>query len=98
MQTSINFVPIGDRILVLRDRPVQKLESGVIIPEAAQDLPVEGSVIALGTAHEDGLACPVKIGDRVTFTEYTGQVVKTGEKADTYLVMRPDELLGRARR
>jgi len=99
MQTSINFEPIGERILVLRDRAADRSPDGkIIIPESAQEPPVEGTVIALGTAYDGERAkdCWLQIGDRVSFTQYTGiRVPDVGAKEDDYLVMRPDEILGR---
>lgn len=95
MQT-IDILPIGERILVLRDKAKTKTEGGIELSKGAQDLPVEGTVIALGSSFQDDNAkgCPVKIGDRVIFTEYTGQKIdKVGNESDDYLVMRPDELL-----
>ena len=93
MQTQIDIVPIGERIIVLRDKAVTKTEGGIELPKEAQDLPVEGTVIVLGTGY-DSAPCVVKQGDRVLFTPYTGQRLDAGRKEDEYLVMRPDELLG----
>ena len=95
METAVDILPIGDRILVLRDRAIAKTEGGIVLPTVAQELPVEGTVVALGTQFSGNLAltCPVKIGDRVLFTAYTGQQIDVGSKEDQYLVMRPDELL-----
>lgn len=91
MQTTLGVVPVGDRILVLRDKPVAVTEGGVILADAAQDQPVEGVVLELGT--DPGEKCPVKVGDRVIFSPYTGERIKVGSKDDTYLIMRADELL-----
>lgn len=94
MQTAIDVVPVGDRILVLRDRAQTITAGGIELPPDAQELPVEGTVIALGTLYlENAAGCPVHVGDRVLFTAYTGLRLDVGDKKDEYLVMRPDELL-----
>lgn len=89
---NIDFLPIGDRICVLRDKAPDKSEGGVIIPVVAQEKPLEGTVVALGSSSTHGFT--VLPGDRVLFSAYTGLKVQVGQETDDYLVMREDELLG----
>ena len=88
--------PLQDRILVqpIRDKEVRK--SGIIIPDSAQEKPIEGRVKAVGAGKvgEDGkrVALDVKVGDKVLYSKYGGTEIKI--EGDDYLLMREDDILG----
>ena len=71
---SLNFVPLGDRIIVSRDVPEgeKKTDGGILIPESAQHVENIGTVIAVGPGPrtpEGGYVTPVvKVGDRIMFS------------------------------
>ena len=44
----MNFRPLHDRLLIRRVDPEAKTTGGIIIPDTAQEKPVEGDVIAVG--------------------------------------------------
>ena len=44
----MKFRPLQDRILVKRVAAETKTASGIIIPDAAQEKPLEGEVVAVG--------------------------------------------------
>ena len=44
----MNFKPLNDRILVKRSDAEQKTQSGIIIPDNAQEKPMQGLVVAVG--------------------------------------------------
>lgn len=54
--------PIGDRILVKMMEKKEKTEGGILLPEAAQENPPEGTVVAVGQGKRIG-------GNLVTFAE-----------------------------
>lgn len=68
--------PVGDRILVLRDKQVEVTPGGVILAAEAQEAPVEGVVLAVGPGRRlaDGtlIQCSLPVGARVLFTAYAG--------------------------
>ena len=68
--------PLGDRILVQRLEPEEVKKGGIIIPETAQEKPMEARVIALGTGKldDEGKKIPfdVKKGDRILIGKYSG--------------------------
>ena len=70
---ALNFVPLGDRVIVDRDAPVgeKKTKGGILIPESAQHVENVGTVVAVGPGRrtpEGGYATPpVKVGDHVMF-------------------------------
>ena len=87
--------PLHDRVIVERLDQETKTASGLIIPEAAAEKPDQGIVLAVGNGKilEDGRVRPldVKVGDRVLFGKYSGQVVKVDGKE--LLVMREEDIM-----
>ena len=45
MKTTVR--PLSDRILVKRVEPEQKVKGGIIIPDTANEKPIEGKVVAV---------------------------------------------------
>jgi chaperonin GroES len=88
--------PLQDRILVqpIREKEVRK--SGIIIPDSAQEKPIEGRVKAVGAGKvgDDGkrVALDVKVGDKVLYSKYGGTEIKI--EGDDFLLMREDDILG----
>lgn len=88
--------PLQDRILVqpIREKEVRK--SGIIIPDSAQEKPIEGRVKAIGAGKvgEDGkrVKLDVKVGDKVLYSKYGGTEIKI--EGDDFLLMREDDILG----
>jgi len=91
----MNIKPLGDRILVQRLEPAEVKKGGIIIPESAQEKPMEAKVIALGTGKidDDGKKVPfdVKKGDRILIGKYSGTEVKFDD--EEYLIMSQDDVL-----
>jgi chaperonin GroES len=89
--------PLGDKILVKRDEPTSRTESGIYLPETAKDKPKQGKIVAVGNGilnKETGEYLPfsVKKGDAVIFSSYAGTEVKI-DNVD-YLIMTEDDILG----
>ncbi len=89
--------PLGDKIIVKRDEPTARTESGIYLPETAKDKPKQGKVIAVGSGilnkeTGDYLPFSVKKGDTVIFTSYSGTEVKI-DNVD-YLIMTEEDILG----
>ena len=87
--------PLSDRVLVQRLEPEETKKGGIIIPDTAQEKPMEAKVIAVGTGKvtEEGkkLDFEVKKGDRVLIGKYSGTEVKVGE--EEYLILGQDDIL-----
>ena len=88
-QTIVKFKPIGDHILVQRLGSVEKTKSGLYLPDTAQEKPQEGKVVAVGSgrtlANGKIVPPPVKAGDRVIFSKYSGSEVKLDDKECVFL-------------
>lgn len=88
------FRPIGDHVVIKRDKAESKTPGGIVLPEVAQDRPKKGTVIAVGPGTIDTglrISPQVKPGDRVVFAAFGGGAVElNGEK---YVVIREVEIL-----
>jgi chaperonin GroES len=77
---SMSFRPLHDRVLIRRVEGEEKTRGGIIIPDTAQEKPMEGDIIAAGPGArgEDGKIHPldVKAGDRVLFGKWSGTEIK----------------------
>lgn len=88
--------PTHDYVIVKRHSPTEaKTPGGLIIPGTAQEVPNEGTVVAVGTGRvlENGqvLTPEVKVGDSVIFAKHNFTEIKHENEA--YLVMLEDHIL-----
>ncbi|HEX9568629.1 MAG: co-chaperone GroES [Rhodospirillales bacterium] len=92
----MKFKPLHDRVLVKRLEQEEKTAGGIIIPDTAQEKPMEGKIIAVGsgTRDEKGKVTPldVKAGDRILFGKWSGTEVKMN--GDELLIMKESDILG----
>ena len=88
--------PLHDRVMVRRVDQEEKSAGGIIIPDTAQEKPMEGEVVAAGngTFRDDGTLVPldVKAGDRILFGKWSGTEVKID--GEELLIMKESDLLG----
>ncbi len=92
----MKFRPLHDRVLLRRVDSEEKTAGGIIIPDSAQEKPMEGEIVAVGSGHRDesGKVVPldVKAGDRVVFSKWSGtEVTLEGEEL---LVMKESDIIG----
>jgi len=92
----MKFRPLQDRVLIRRIAQEEKTTGGIIIPDTAQEKPMEGEVVAAGPGAraEDGSVRPldVKAGDRVLFGKWSGTEIKID--AEDLMIMKESDLLG----
>src|SRR5215471_15742609 len=92
----MKFRPLHDRVLVRRVEQEAKTMGGIIIPDTAQEKPMEGEVIAVGAGvrGEDGTVHPldVKAGDRVLFGKWSGTEVKID--GEELMIMKESDIMG----
>ena len=93
---ATKFRPLHDRVLVRRLDSDERSAGGIIIPDTAQEKPMEGEVISVGPGvrAEDGSVTPldVKKGDVILFGKYSGTEVKIN--GDDLLIMKESDILG----
>ena len=87
--------PIRDRILIKPLDAETVTKSGIVIPEAAQEKPIQGKVLAVGTGKitEEGQVVPlvVKEGDTVMYGKYAGQPVKLDNVE--HVILKEDDIM-----
>ena len=92
----MNLKPLHDRVLVERVSSEDKTKGGIIIPDTAQEKPMEGKVLAVGNGarNENGqvVALDVKKGDRILFGKWSGTEVKIDGKE--LLIMKESDIMG----
>ena len=92
----MKFRPLHDRVLVKRVESDTKTKGGIIIPDTAQEKPMQGEVIAVGPGGRDeaGKLIPidVKAGDRVLFGKWSGTEVKLD--GEELLIMKESDIMG----
>jgi len=85
-----------DRVLVRRVESDQKTAGGIIIPDTAQEKPMEGEVLEIGSGARDeiGKLIPldVKKGDKILFGKWSGTEVKMN--GEDYLIMKESDIMG----
>ena len=86
--------PLGNRIVVKRQE-AKTSKGGILLPEAAQEKPRQGEVIAVGPGKTDekGRQHPVglKAGDEILFSSYAGTDYKTDD--GEFLILSEDDVL-----
>jgi chaperonin GroES len=86
--------PLGDRVIVEIEKAEETTPGGIVLPDAAQEKPQKGKVVAIGAGKilEDGSrgAMDVAVGDTVVFSKYGGTEVKQGGKE--FMILRQDDI------
>lgn len=87
--------PLGDRVIVRQQAIQEKTESGLFIPEAGQEKPLKGTVLAVGPGKvtDKGTRIPVSVvpGDTVLFGKYAGSYAKFGD--ENLLIISEESIL-----
>lgn len=92
----MSFRPLHDRVVIRRVNQEEKSRGGIIIPDTAQEKPMEGEIVAVGPGArgDDGTVRPldVKAGDRVLFGKWSGTEVKID--GDELIIMKESDIMG----
>jgi chaperonin GroES len=92
----MKFRPLHDRVVVRRVEQDAKTAGGIIIPDTAQEKPMEGEVLAVGPGArgDDGVIHPldVKAGDRILFGKWSGTEVKLD--GEELIIMKESDIMG----
>jgi len=87
--------PLGARVLVQRLEAEEKSSGGIILPEAAQERPREGKVIAVGAGemgdNGEPMGMSVAEGDVVIYASFGGTEVKID--GEEYLIINENDIL-----
>ena len=92
----MKFRPLHDRVVIRRVEQEAKTTGGIIIPDTAQEKPMEGDVIAVGPGArgEDGKVHPLdlKPGDRVLFGKWSGTEIRLD--GEELMIMKESDVMG----
>ncbi len=92
----MNFRPLHDRVVIRRLNAEEKTIGGIIIPDTAQEKPMQGEVIAAGPGarNEQGqiVALDIKAGDKILFGKWSGTEVKLD--GEELLIMKESDIMG----
>ena len=92
----MKFRPLHDRVVVRRVEEDTKSAGGIIIPDTAQEKPMQGEIIAVGNGArgDDNEIVPldVKKGDKVLFGKWSGTEVKID--GEDLLIMKESDIMG----
>jgi chaperonin GroES len=91
----MNYKPLSDRVIVEQEGAETKTASGIVLPDAAQEKPQLGKVLAVGQGryNDKGELTPlqIKVGDTVIFAKYGGTEFK--EAGKEYLIIKESDVL-----
>jgi len=93
---DFKFKPLADRVVVQPAKAEEKTKGGIILPDTAQEKPIEGTVVAVGAGRitDEGkeITMNVKVGDKVLYGKYSGTEISI--EGTEYLVMRESDIYG----
>ncbi|MGA0242351.1 MAG: co-chaperone GroES [Candidatus Marinamargulisbacteria bacterium] len=91
----MNYKPLADRVIVEQEAAETKTASGIVLPDAAQEKPQLGKVLAVGPGryNDKGELTPLQtnVGDLVVFSKYGGTEIK--ENGSEYLIIKESDIL-----
>ena len=92
----MKFRPLHDRVMIRRIDPAAKTTGGIIIPDTAQEKPMEGEIVAVGPGarNEKGDVVPLEVraGDRILFGKWSGSEIKLD--GEDLLIMTESDIMG----
>ncbi|HYX03351.1 MAG TPA: co-chaperone GroES [Reyranella sp.] len=92
----MKFKPLHDRLLLKPLAAETRTKAGIIIPDTAQEKPMQGEVVAVGRGKrlEDGRLqqLGVKIGDKVLYGKWSGTEVKLD--GEDHVILKEEDIFG----
>jgi len=92
----MTFRPLHDRVLVEPLDAEEKTAGGIIIPDTAQEKPMEGKIVAVGNGYknDEGKITPldVKKGETVLYGKFAGTEVRVDGK--DLLIVKETDIMG----
>ena len=90
------IIPLGDKIVILQQEEGEQTYGNIIIPDAGQEKPEMGKVLAVGPGRisTDGTLIPnrIEVGVTVIVPKFGAQVVSV--ENETYIMAGENDVLG----
>jgi chaperonin GroES len=106
--TSMKLQPLHDWVLIRTDEPSGKSHGGIVIPDSAQEKPVEGEVLAVGAGRfvEDKdskekvkkktfVKTTLKPGEHILYEKHAAREVEDDD--EELVLVREEDVLGYVR-
>lgn len=92
---ATKLLPMGNRVLVRRQEPEQKLKGGIVLPDSAKKKQEQAKVIAIGLGKKDKngnvIPIPVKVDDIILMEKYSGQEVTIDN--EEFVILKADDII-----
>jgi len=89
--------PLDDRVVVQPMEAEETTAGGIVLPDAAQEKPQRGKVVAVGPGRllESGERCPISVdvGDEVLFGKYGGTDIEV--EGEDVKILRESDILAK---
>ena len=93
--SQTKYKPLSDRVIVEQETAETTTQSGIVLPDAAQEKPQLAKVVKVGPGRvtDDGKLIPMSLqeGDKVIFAKYGGTTIKDGDR-DLLIIKESDVL------
>ena len=77
---TLKIRPLGEKVLIKSVEAETMTKGGIVLPDAAKEKPMQGTVLAIGDGKllKDGKRSKsqLKVGGKVLFTSYAGTEIK----------------------
>ncbi|MDU2583416.1 MAG: co-chaperone GroES [Anaerococcus hydrogenalis] len=89
----MNLKPIGERVVIKKLEAEKKTQSGIVLPESAQEKPQYAEVVAISSdiLNDNDKKDSLKEGDKVIYSQYAGTDVKID--GENYVVLAYKDIL-----
>lgn len=89
----MNLKPIGERVVIKKLEAEKKTQSGIVLPESAQEKPQYAEVVAISSdiLNDQDKKDSLKEGDKVIYSQYAGTDVKID--GENYVVLAYKDIL-----
>jgi chaperonin GroES len=85
--------PLGKRIVIKKLEAETKTQSGIVLPQSAQEKPQYAEVVAVSedVKNDKEIKSELKVGDKVIYSQYAGTEVKLDDIE--YIVIKYEDIL-----
>lgn len=85
--------PIGDRVVIKKAEAEKTTQSGIVLPESAQEKPVYAEVVAISDdiLNDENIKNSLSVGDKVIYSQYSGTEVNLDDT--DYIVIKYEDIL-----